>query len=73
MSEDERPKDSANESGENNNEDAEERIELSPEQQAALRRTLEGIQQSLARNIELPKFTLPESILKNILAVSRIA
>jgi hypothetical protein len=39
----------------------------------ALRRTLEGIQQSLARNIELPKFTLPESTLKNILAVSRIA
>lgn len=72
MSEDELPQDSADERGKNND-DVEGRLELTPDQQAALRRTLEGIQQSLVRNIELPKFTLPESTFKNILAVSRVA
>ena len=52
--------------------DAEDRVVLTPEQKARLAKTLEGIQQSLAGNIELPNFRLPESIFKNIFAVSRI-
>lgn len=72
MSEDEDLESPADESGENND-DPEERIKLTPEQKAALSRTLEGIQQTLARNIEFPKFTLPDSTLRNIFAVSRIA
>ncbi|MFJ6357253.1 hypothetical protein [Pseudarthrobacter oxydans] len=72
MSEDEDLESPTDESGENND-DPEERIELTPEQKAALSRTLEGIQQTLARNIEFPKFTLPDSTLRNIFAVSRIA
>lgn len=72
MSEDEDLESPTDESGENND-DPEVRIELTPEQKAALSRTLEGIQQTLARNIEFPKFTLPDSTLMNIFAVSRIA
>ncbi len=71
MSEDEHPEDAADE-GEENPDDADDRIVLTPEQKAKLARTLEGIQQSLAGNIELPNFKLPESIFKNIFAVSRI-
>lgn len=70
VSEDEDPESPNNESGKNNDE-LEERIELTPEQKVALGRTLEGIQQTLARNIEFPKFRLPDSTL-NIYAVSRI-
>jgi hypothetical protein len=72
VSEDEDLESPTDESGENND-DPEERIELTPEQKAALSRTLEGIQQTLARNIEFPKFLLPDSTLRNIFAVSRIA
>lgn len=72
MSEDEDLESPTDESAENYD-DPEERIELTPEQKAALSRTLEGIQQTLARNIEFPKFLLPDSTLRNIFAVSRIA
>ncbi|WP_190814284.1 hypothetical protein [Saccharopolyspora pogona] len=34
---------------------------------------MESIQQSLVPKIRLPKFTLPESTLKNIAAISRVA
>lgn len=59
------------ESGEGD--EARERIELTPEQEASLRATMESIKRSLAPKVQLPKFTLPESTLKNIAAVSRIA
>ncbi|MEV0700069.1 hypothetical protein AB0I53_19480 [Saccharopolyspora sp. NPDC050389] len=71
MSDDENVGEPADESGEGG--DAEEHIELTPEQQVALRRTMESIQQSLVRKVRLPKSTLPESTLKNIAAISRIA
>ena len=71
VSENHHPEDSADEF-EENPDDADDRIVLTPEQKAKLARTLEGIQQSLAGNIELPNFKLPESIFKNIFAVSRI-
>lgn len=71
MSEDEHPEDSADEV-EENSDDAEDRIVLTSEQKAKLAKALEGIQQTLAGNIELPNFKLPESIFKNIFAVSRM-
>lgn len=53
MSGDEQPQGASDESGENND-DAEERISLTPEQKEALRRTIEGVQQPRARNIDFP-------------------
>jgi len=53
--------------------DAAERIELTPEQEEALRRTMESIRRSLTPQFKLPTFTLPESTLMNIAAISRIA
>ena len=53
--------------------DPEERIELTPEQREVLRRTMETLARSVAPKIELPPFTLPESTLRNIAAISRIA
>lgn len=53
--------------------DAEEHIDLTPEQERTLRRTMESIQRSLARTVKLQTFTLPDSTLKDIAAISRIA
>jgi hypothetical protein len=47
-------------------------IVLTSEQKAKPARTLQGIQQSLAGSIEFPHFNLPESMSKNILAISGI-
>ncbi len=58
----------ANEGG-----DAEDHIELTPEQEEALRKTMESLRSLLTSRIQLPKFTLPESTLKNIAAISQIA
>ena len=71
VSQNEHSEESADDDAENHD-DAEERIALTPEQKANLARALEGIHQSLARNIEPPNFKLPESIFKNIFAASRI-
>lgn len=48
------------------------RIELTPEQTEALRSSMASIQQSLASQVKLPAFTLPESAFKNIIALSGI-
>lgn len=71
MSDDENVKDPDEQGAEGD--DAGERIELTPEQKAALRATMESIRQSLAPKIQFPKITLPESTLKNIASVSRIS
>ena len=70
MSDDENVEDSADDSGPGD--DEQEHIELTPEQRAALRRTVESIEQSLAPKVQHPKFTLPKSTLKNIAAIARI-
>lgn len=53
--------------------EVEDGVELTPEQEEALRETMEGIRSSLTSKVQLPKFTLPESTLKNIAAISQIA
>jgi hypothetical protein len=64
---DDEPSDDGDEDGE-----AEERIELTPEQEEALRRIADGIRRSLIPKIKLPVFMLSESTLRNISAISRI-
>jgi hypothetical protein len=71
VSDEEHGDESADDSGDEG--EAEERIELTPEQEEALRRTMESIRRSLNPKIRLPTFTLPESTLRNIAAISRIA
>lgn len=71
MSDEEFLDDSADENGEGG--DAEPHVELTPEQAAARRRTMESVRRSLASKIQPPKFALPESTLANIAAVSGIA
>jgi hypothetical protein len=71
VSDEERGDKPADDGGEDR--EAEERIELTPEQEEALRRTMEGIRRSLFPKIKFPTFTLPESTLRNIAAISRIA
>jgi hypothetical protein len=53
--------------------DDEERIELTPEQEQALRITMASIKHSLTPKIKLPTYALSKSALKNIAAISRIA
>lgn len=53
--------------------DAEDHIELTPEQEEALRKTMDRLRSLLTPKIQLPKFPLPESTLKNIAAISQIA
>ncbi len=62
------PTDDPGEDGE-----AEDRLELTPEQEEALRRTMESIRRSVTPKIKLPTFRLPESTLRNLAAMSRIA
>jgi hypothetical protein len=52
--------------------EGEESIELTPEQTEILRGSMASIQRSLAHQIKLPTFTLPESIFKNVIAISGI-
>lgn len=71
MSDEEYGDEHADDAGEDDG--AEERIKLTPEQEAALRRNMEIIARSLTPKIKLPTVTLPESTLRNIAAISRIA
>jgi len=49
------------------------RIELTPAQTESLRNAVANMQRSIAPQIKLPKFTLPESMLKSFAVVSEIA
>lgn len=62
--------DSADKNGEGG--DAEAHVELTPEQKAARRRTMESVWRSLASKIQPPEHAPPESTLTNIAAVSGI-
>ncbi|GLH99920.1 hypothetical protein [Phytohabitans aurantiacus] len=59
------------ESGDDRDE-GEKGIELTPEQTETLRSSIASIQRSLAPQIKLPTFTLPESAFKNVIAISGI-
>lgn len=49
------------------------RIELTPGQEEALRQAAENLRRALTPNVKLPTITFPESTLRNIAAISRIA
>ncbi|GAA4285186.1 hypothetical protein GCM10022261_27170 [Brevibacterium daeguense] len=70
MSDDENTKDSAGNSGSAG--DPGKSPGLTPDLEAGLHKTLESIQRSLS-SVQPPRYTLPESTLKNIASVSRIA
>ncbi|MUN62874.1 hypothetical protein GMA12_06920 [Kocuria sediminis] len=53
--------------------DAKEHIDLTPKQEMTPRRTMESIQRSLAPTAKLQTFTISDSTLKNIAAISRVA
>jgi hypothetical protein len=48
----------------------EERTELIPEQTEKLRRAMASVQQSLIPKINIPRFTLPEAVLKNVAGIT---
>ncbi|GAB3264376.1 hypothetical protein [Arthrobacter pigmenti] len=71
MSDDENVAEPPDEDGQDS--DPEERIDLTPEQKAAFRRTIADIQRQVVPKVKLPQSIFPKSTIKNIAVVSRVA